>query len=67
MLDHLVWSNGRQTDESSVNSKQCAAKDIVPITGRLMLAEFLMRYDEFKVEGAEKTMAFTSLKRRTDL
>jgi len=67
MLDHLVWSNGRQTDESSVNSKQCAAKDIVPITGRLMLAELLMRYDEFKVEGVEKTMAFTSLERRTDL
>lgn len=67
LLHHLVWSNGRQTDESSVNSKQCAAKDIVPLTGRLLLAEFFMRYDSFTIEGDGTKMAFTSLQRRADL
>lgn len=64
LLHHLVWSNGRQTDESSVNSKQCAAKDIVPLTGRLMLAEIFMRYDSFSTEGEGQKTAFTSLQRR---
>nr|QCP71057.1 allene oxide synthase [Pohlia nutans] len=67
LLEHLVWSNGRQTDESSVHNKQCAAKDIVPLTGRLLLAEIFMRYDSFKTEGADGKLAFTSLQRRTDL
>lgn len=67
LLDHLVWSNGRQTGESSVNNKQCAGKDIVPLTGRLLLAELFMRYDSFETEGVESKMAFTSLQRRVDL
>nr|QCP71058.1 allene oxide synthase [Pohlia nutans] len=67
LLKHLVWSNGRQTDESSVHSKQCAAKDIVPLTGRLLLAEIFTRYDSFTVEGLGSKMAFTSLQRRADL
>ncbi|KAG0594536.1 hypothetical protein M758_UG086500 [Ceratodon purpureus] len=67
LLHHLVWSNGRQTDETTVWTKQCAGKDIVPLTGRLLLAEMFMRYDSFTVksnEGLDKNMAFTSLQRR---
>lgn len=66
LLRHLVWSNGRQTDETTVRTKQCAAKDIVPLTGRLLLAEMLVRYDSFAVhsaEGLDKNMAFTALQR----
>jgi hydroperoxide dehydratase len=66
LLRHLVWSNGRQTDETGVGNKQCAAKDIVPLTGRLLLAEMMMRYDEFGVKsgpGLDMRMAFTSLQR----
>ena len=60
LLHHLVWSNGRQTDESTVHTKQCAGKEIVPLTGRLLLAELFSRYDSFTVDS---TMAFTSLQR----
>lgn len=63
LLHHLVWSNGRQTDESTVMTKQCAGKEIVPLTSRLLLVELLMRFDSFAVEGLETTMAFTSLQR----
>jgi hydroperoxide dehydratase len=66
LLYNLVWSNGRQTDEDSVATKQCAGKDIVPLTGRLLLAEIFNRYDGFTVEGAGKASAFTSLQPRTD-
>lgn len=70
LLHHLVWSNGRQTDETTVMTKQCAGKEIVPLTGRLLLAEMFMRYDSFAVksnEGLDKNMAFTSLQRAQSL
>lgn len=67
LLQYLVWSNKRQTDECTANTKQCAGKDIVPLTGRLLLAEIFMRYDNFKTDGIGSKMAFTSLQLRADL
>lgn len=61
LISWLVWSNGRHTGESSVHSKQCAGKDVVPVTGRLLLAELFMRNDSFETEGVERKLVFTSL------
>lgn len=66
LLAHLVWSNGRQTDETTVYTKQCAGKEIVPLTGRLLLAELFMRFDSFNIEGLEMEATFTSLTPRSD-
>jgi hydroperoxide dehydratase len=49
LLHYHIWSNGRQNEDSSVNSKQCAAKDLVPFIGRLLLAELLIKYDSFSL------------------
>ncbi|XP_031119803.1 allene oxide synthase 1, chloroplastic-like [Ipomoea triloba] len=69
LLKHVLWSNGRETENPTVNDKQCAGKDFVMLVSRLMLVEFFLRYDSFDIEvgmsplGASVTL--TSLKRAT--
>ncbi|KAK1276295.1 Allene oxide synthase [Acorus gramineus] len=50
MLRYVYWSNGRETDAPTDVNKQCPAKDFVVLVGRLLVAEFFMRYDSFTVE-----------------
>ncbi|KAK1299723.1 Allene oxide synthase [Acorus calamus] len=50
MLGYVYWSNGRETDSPTDVNKQCPAKDFVVLVGRLLVAEFFMRYDSFTVE-----------------
>lgn len=50
MLKHVLWSNGRETENPAPENKQCAGKDLVQLLGRLILVEFFMRYDTFTVE-----------------
>ncbi|XP_016488134.2 divinyl ether synthase CYP74D3-like [Nicotiana tabacum] len=50
MLKHVLWSNGRVTENPAPDNKQCAGKDLVHLLGRLMLVEFFLRYDTFTVE-----------------
>ncbi|XP_062022706.1 allene oxide synthase 1, chloroplastic [Rosa rugosa] len=67
LLQHVLWSNGPETETPTVGNKQCAGKDFVMLASRLLVVEFFLRYDSFEIEvaasplGAAITM--TSLKR----
>ncbi|TMW82371.1 hypothetical protein EJD97_006084 [Solanum chilense] len=50
MLKHVLWSNGRETENPAPDNKQCPGKDLVHLLGRLILVEFFIRYDTFTVE-----------------
>lgn len=60
MLKHLLWSNGRETEETSVENKQCAGKDIVGTMGRLLLAYFFVRYDSLE-KSSSSSVTLTML------
>ncbi|XP_030525163.1 allene oxide synthase 3-like [Rhodamnia argentea] len=50
LLKYVYWSNGREIDDPTVANKQCAGKDLVLLTCRVMLVELFLRYDAFDVE-----------------
>ncbi|XP_047952197.1 allene oxide synthase 3-like [Salvia hispanica] len=50
LIKYVYWSNGRETDNPTADNKQCPAKDMVVLLGRMMLVEIFMRYDTFTVE-----------------
>ncbi|KAK9165641.1 hypothetical protein Scep_000832 [Stephania cephalantha] len=50
LLKYVYWSNGRESENPTVENKQCPAKDLVVLLSRLMLTEFFLRYDTFAVE-----------------
>ncbi|XP_015086117.1 9-divinyl ether synthase [Solanum pennellii] len=50
LLKHVLWSNGRETENPAPDNKQCPGKDLVHLLGRLILVEFFIRYDTFTVE-----------------
>ncbi|XP_014494504.1 allene oxide synthase 3-like [Vigna radiata var. radiata] len=47
LLNHVLWSNGRETEEPTPDNKQCPAKNLVVLLCRLYLVEFFLRYDTF--------------------
>ncbi|KAL3515222.1 hypothetical protein ACH5RR_022124 [Cinchona calisaya] len=51
LIKYVYWSNGRETDNPSVDDKQCPAKDLVVLLSRLMLVEFFLKYDTFTVDA----------------
>lgn len=53
LLKYVYWSNGRETDDPTVENKQCPGKDLVVMLCRLMLVEFFLRYDTFEVESGK--------------
>lgn len=67
LLKHVLWSNGPETENPTVENKQCAGKDFVVLVSRLLVTEFFLRYDTLDVDvgtsplGAKITI--TSLKR----
>ncbi|KAF7810936.1 allene oxide synthase 3-like [Senna tora] len=71
LLKYVYWSNGRETEDSTQDNKQCPAKNLVVLMCRLLLVEFFLRYDTCTVEignsssnlGASVTL--TSLTRAT--
>jgi len=67
LLKHLLWSNGRETDETSADNKQCAGKDMVVTVARLFLANFFLRYDAFAIEqsSSSSSVTFTMLSKVT--
>jgi len=67
LLKHLLWSNGRETDETSADNKQCAGKDMVVTVARLFLANFFLRYDAFAIEqsSSSSSVTFTMLSKAT--
>lgn len=52
LIKYVYWSNGRETDNPSVDNKQCPGKDLVVLIARMMLVEFFLKYDTFTVNVA---------------
>ncbi|XP_022868777.1 allene oxide synthase 3-like [Olea europaea var. sylvestris] len=69
LIEYVYWSNGRETDDPTVDNKQCAGKDLVVLLSRLMLVEFFLKYDTFTAEIGKlllgSLVTFKSLKKAT--
>ena len=67
MLKHLLWSNGRETDETSTDNKQCARKKGNVLTvAQLFLTHFFLRYDSFAIQKSTfSSVTFTMLTKAT--
>ncbi|XP_076937987.1 allene oxide synthase CYP74A2-like [Bidens hawaiensis] len=67
LLKYVMWSNGPETESTTLGNKQCAGKDFVVLITRLFVIELFRRYDSFEVEASESALGasvtFTSLKR----
>ena len=50
LLKYVLWSNGRETENPTVDNKQCPAKNLVVLLCKLFLVEFFLRYDTFTIE-----------------
>ncbi|GLT96973.1 hypothetical protein SLE2022_145620 [Rubroshorea leprosula] len=55
LLKYVYWSNGRQTENPTAENKQCPGKDLVVLLCRVMLVEFFLRYDTFRIEARTST------------
>ncbi|KAH8489509.1 hypothetical protein Peur_058984 [Populus x canadensis] len=62
LLNYLYWSNGPQTGSPSESNKQCAAKDYVTLTGSMMVAYLLKRYDSITGDSASITAVEKAVK-----
>ncbi|WJX10464.1 hypothetical protein P8452_01184 [Trifolium repens] len=51
LLKYVLWSNGKETEEPSIENKQCPGKNLVVLLCRLFLVEFFLRYDTFGLES----------------
>jgi len=69
LLNHVLWSNGPETETPTVGNKQCAGKDFVVLVSRLLVVELFLRYDSFEIEigtsALGASISLTSLKRAT--
>ncbi|XP_050212355.1 allene oxide synthase [Mercurialis annua] len=69
LLQHVLWSNGPETEHPTIGNKQCAGKDFVVLMSRLFVVEIFRRYDSFEIEIATSALGasvtITSLKRAT--
>ncbi|OVA18605.1 Cytochrome P450 [Macleaya cordata] len=69
LLKHVLWSNGRETENPTVENKQCAGKDFVVLASRLLVVELFLRYDTFESEAVKSALGVSvtlkSLKRAT--
>ncbi|KAG6585631.1 Allene oxide synthase, chloroplastic, partial [Cucurbita argyrosperma subsp. sororia] len=52
LLQHVLWSNGPETQSPSLKDKQCVGKDFIVFIARLLVVELFLRYDTFDVEAA---------------
>ncbi|CAI9281756.1 unnamed protein product [Lactuca saligna] len=67
LLKYVWWSNGPETESTTVGNKQCAGKDFVVLITRLFVVELFRRYDSFSIDvGASalgSSITMTSVKR----
>ncbi|KAJ3705571.1 hypothetical protein LUZ61_009276 [Rhynchospora tenuis] len=72
LLEYVYWSNGPETAAPTIGDKQCPAKDMVILVGRLFVAHLFLRYDTFSAVhegmllGLEPRMVFKSVKKASD-
>ncbi|KAJ9567453.1 hypothetical protein OSB04_003419 [Centaurea solstitialis] len=69
LLKYVAWSNGPETEATSVDNKTCAGKDFVVLITRLFVIEFFRRYDTFTADSVDSelgaTVTITSLTKAT--
>lgn len=67
LLKHVLWSNGPETENPTLDNKQCAGKNFVVLVSRLLVVELFLRYDSFEIEvgtsALGSSVTVTSLKR----
>ncbi|GAU34030.1 hypothetical protein TSUD_16180 [Trifolium subterraneum] len=51
LLKYVLWSNGKEIEEPSIENKQCPGKNLVVLLCRLFLVEFFLHYDTFGFES----------------
>ncbi|KAL5726614.1 hypothetical protein ACHQM5_009644 [Ranunculus cassubicifolius] len=61
LLRYVYWSNARETENPTVDNKQCAGRDLVVMMTRLMVVEFFLRYDTYTVEATTSGSGGTSV------
>lgn len=65
LISHVFWSNGRETDQPTLQNKQCAGKDLVVTMSRAYVAEMFLRYKDFTLDvqgsGVQTSLHFSSL------
>nr|QCF46584.1 allene oxide synthase [Pohlia nutans] len=65
LIKYVFWSNGPETEKSTVHNKQCAGKDLVVTMARAFVAEMFLRYKDYtlEIEGAGNAakLFFTAL------
>nr|AFH89624.1 allene oxide synthase [Cymbidium ensifolium] len=65
LLKYVWWSNGPETENPTVNDKQCAGKNFVILVARLFVAELFLSYDSFTADVSQSLIGsqitFTSL------
>ncbi|GLJ05605.1 hypothetical protein SUGI_0021030 [Cryptomeria japonica] len=66
LLKYVLWSNGPETEETTVNNKQCAGKNFVVMISRLLVAHLFAHYNSFEIDPSTTTeVVFTSLQKAT--
>ncbi|KAL2254703.1 allene oxide synthase 3-like [Sesamum indicum] len=70
LIQYVYWSNGRETDGPTTENKQCPGKELVVLLCRLLLVEFFLNYDTFKVDTSNlvfgsAVLTFKSLTKAT--
>ena len=65
LLQNVFWSNGRETDKTTVHNKQCAGKELVVTMSQVYVAELFLRYKDFALDiegtGSTSKLYFHSL------
>ncbi|XP_031474987.1 allene oxide synthase 2, chloroplastic-like [Nymphaea colorata] len=62
LIGRVWWSNGPETEEPTPHNKQCPGKDIVVLTGRLVVAVLFSKFDTLTVKApSESKVIITSL------
>ncbi|KAF4348899.1 hypothetical protein G4B88_002674 [Cannabis sativa] len=69
LLQYVYWSNGRETQNPTVDNKQCPGKDLVLLMCRVLLVELFLRYDTFTIKASKlllgSSVKFLSLTKAT--
>ncbi|PON76931.1 Allene oxide synthase [Parasponia andersonii] len=53
LLKYVYWSNGRETEDPTVDNKQCPGRDLVVLLSRVLLVELFLRYETFTIEAGK--------------
>ncbi|GLJ09040.1 hypothetical protein SUGI_0100500 [Cryptomeria japonica] len=66
LLKYVLWSNGPETEQTTVHNKQCAGKHFVVMISRLLVAHLFVHYDSFEIDTSTTTkVVLTSLQKDT--